>query len=1105
MLIGGTGTAVAWDDACYWQMRYNRSIGQDPRAAINNGGSYAAHIWVSYGGRGSQLEVEVPRGTTTIPLQLNGVTFVCSSLVSPDGAGADYGSNDGRIVKSGNAPNDRRPNPMGGSTNWPAFAGSRFRVDSTSASPAGSVGLGGGTVLSYLRDNNSRYWFANPLRFNYTKSGGFTETTNVTVTVRGRHISQFYDWAWHCTPAGPNFIGGWNYNTCPQQSMSFNIKVTVKYYELTPTISSVSSAALEPGQRVNVTGNVAKASSGMSTTSPTDTRYTRIIWKGGQSAPKQTAGTSTSDACVYYNMSGANASRCTQIGSTMGNTFNNYSFTGTGRAMGQMTDTVPDDFGPGDRICYGISVRGYSESTGPSKSGARHSALRCVMVGKKPKVHVTGGDLYVGRGGTSGLVATSTSTDGTEQVNVPNSVTEQEIRNTQRFWYFGKGAALDFAPSSGAAPKNLPRTKEMEGYEGATVATNREGKMQFFTDGKSVHSLATEGGLVGKIMKNGTGLNASATTTQAAAVFPISNNRYVIVTSSARTEDHLLGKLQYSVVDMNKQEVVTKNRALGPQGSGNGVGEALAVVPSKREGNDKGYWVVTNKPGTSIIRAFHIPYNWAAGPNDGASIAPVDSDPGDGVVSGKSSGQFAPGFGTINFYTPDNKYHTKMVITMRRETGTGTIRTLNFNAETGKFTKQFAWNVTGASVYSGDFSPDGNYVYFTSLYNSGTIGDLHRYKLSGATTSAQVAATKQDIAVGASGLRGCTSAGGGGQVKSAPDGKMYVANYGCNKIGVINNPNSTGNIGWNSTGFTLASGATSSFGLPQIAAVLPVSVEPPVYSRTVYGSWSEYGIAAAGQVTGMASAAGYAGGIQQEGATLVTPDLCSLSLLTLANRDSSNSCGVNTMGRYRLPASVATIVDRYASQADKTLGTAIAPETDAAGLYKAPATGTGTVTIRGGTMPLGKTIVIYAPNRDVIIENSLNYDTSNTTGRMNSIKRIPQLIIIARNISINANATNVDAWLVAVPTGTTNGVIQTCREYATPTQNQCGNKLTVNGPVISKKLIMNRTAGATKGQGGPAPAEVFNLRPDAYLWGAAQSTETGRIPTASITELPPRF
>ena len=70
---------------------------------------------------------------------------------------------------------------------------------------------------------------------------------------------------------------------------------------------------------------------------------------------------------------------------------------------------------------------------------------------------------------------------------------------------------------------------------------------------------------------------------------------------------------------------------------------------------------------------------------------------------------------------------------------------------------------------------------------------------------------------------------------------------------------------------------------------------------------------------------------------------------------------------------------------------------------------------------------------------------------------------------------------------------------------RCDDRLTVNGPIAARQLLLYRTAGAGTGSASGQPAEVFNLRPDAYLWATYYSSTAGRIQTVSTQELPPRF
>jgi len=91
-----------------------------------------------------------------------------------------------------------------------------------------------------------------------------------------------------------------------------------------------------------------------------------------------------------------------------------------------------------------------------------------------------------------------------------------------------------------------------------------------------------------------------------------------------------------------------------------------------------------------------------------------------------------------------------------------------------------------------------------------------------------------------------------------------------------------------------------------------------------------------------------------------------------------------------------------------------------------------------------------------------------------------------------------------------NGIINTCGAGAvsqTTTVNAtiCNTKLTINGPISANHLLLRRTAGAGSGAAADDPAEVFNLRADAYIWATSYSPGTGRLPTVTTKELPPRF
>jgi hypothetical protein len=249
-----------------------------------------------------------------------------------------------------------------------------------------------------------------------------------------------------------------------------------------------------------------------------------------------------------------------------------------------------------------------------------------------------------------------------------------------------------------------------------------------------------------------------------------------------------------------------------------------------------------------------------------------------------------------------------------------------------------------------------------------------------------------------------------------------------------------------------------------------------------YGSWDEYGIAATGTVTGLASGSALAGGLACTGST------CATNTLTFANAAAP-------IGNYSSSTSIPDIASSFPI-------TSSTPQY--AGLGDAAQqrieTGSGTITIGGGTIPKGNWLVINAPTATVNITGNINYDPS----ALSSISDIPQLVIIANNINIAGNVTNVDAWLVA---SGTNGIINTCSDVgptAALTTSICSNALLVNGPVMAKQLYLRRTYGSDGSTTGD-PAETFNLRPDAYLWATYQASKSARLETTYSEELPPRF
>lgn len=281
-------------------------------------------------------------------------------------------------------------------------------------------------------------------------------------------------------------------------------------------------------------------------------------------------------------------------------------------------------------------------------------------------------------------------------------------------------------------------------------------------------------------------------------------------------------------------------------------------------------------------------------------------------------------------------------------------------------------------------------------------------------------------------------------------------------------------------------------------------------SGTTYGSWGEYGIAATGKVTGMASASTIAGGIPS-----ASSGICNNSLLTFNNTNVDGAgtevCNSSTVGRYSFKSALPSVASRFTvSSTSPSIGSSSVNVTALAnGSTGSQVFGSSVANLEltsSGNVNLGRWIVINAPNTNVTISNNIGYSSA----PMISVRQIPQVVIIAKNITIKSNVTRVDAWLIATGrqsgTSVTDGTIATCdASVASLTSKTCDKQLTVNGPVMARTLKLLRTAGAGKGDAAGDPAEVFNLRPDAYLWAMSRGNGQNKITTVDTTELPPRY
>lgn len=199
-----------------------------------------------------------------------------------------------------------------------------------------------------------------------------------------------------------------------------------------------------------------------------------------------------------------------------------------------------------------------------------------------------------------------------------------------------------------------------------------------------------------------------------------------------------------------------------------------------------------------------------------------------------------------------------------------------------------------------------------------------------------------------------------------------------------------------------------------------------------------------------------------------------------------------------------------------------------------------------------KTIVV---NGNVTINSPIQYSNANSYA---STTAVPYVKIIAKNIFINANATRIDAHLVAYPTiisatEATDGIIDTCGDM--DWYNSAGNllspikqpgawpangtlrttackrtnpSLVINGSLTARRIIWKRTNGtlgdslnaadttcvysngaatadAKAARLQECAAELIKFSPEAYLVNFTTATSSVKSVPSSTVELPPIY
>lgn len=159
----------------------------------------------------------------------------------------------------------------------------------------------------------------------------------------------------------------------------------------------------------------------------------------------------------------------------------------------------------------------------------------------------------------------------------------------------------------------------------------------------------------------------------------------------------------------------------------------------------------------------------------------------------------------------------------------------------------------------------------------------------------------------------------------------------------------------------------------------------------------------------------------------------------------------------------------------------------------------------GATVNKGQIYVVYDTG-DITISSNITYPADNVYEKLEDV---PKVVVYANNILIGCGVERIDAILVAkekVVTCGKDGVDETAISNSI-NSSENSVQLKINGAIVARKLIANRTYGAATGANSIIPAEIINFDPTLYLWGGkeVEGQDSGRLTTTYQSELSPRY
>jgi gliding motility-associated-like protein len=347
-------------------------------------------------------------------------------------------------------------------------------------------------------------------------------------------------------------------------------------------------------------------------------------------------------------------------------------------------------------------------------------------------------------------------------------------------WIFGVNVHLDFSTSN---PVQLPAVP-LNAAEGSACISDQNGNLLFYTDGQTIWTSTHA------TMANGTGLLGHFSGSQNSLIIPVpgSTTQYYVFTNGHHNDNN---GLRYSVVDMSLNGgagavTATKNVLLlaGPNT------EKLTAV---KHCNGQDFWVLSRGWNNTELLAWLVT-------SSGVSTTPVVSNSPFNLATLSATA----GVGNVARigYMKASPAGTRIAIF---HAWSNVIELAEFNPWNGQFSNVQVLDALPAHLpkspvptgyimpYSGDFSPNGRYLYalvnyYVPALSGGASSLLYQFDVSVMNTAA-IEASRFRL----DSIRSLEQVyNGAGAVQLANNGRVYVGYCWHNALSVINNPNNGG-------------------------------------------------------------------------------------------------------------------------------------------------------------------------------------------------------------------------------------------------------------------------------------------------------------------------